>query len=199
MPAEEHVEPVFGLPGRGARRCSAGSSRAQGWLSTSRSGGDSGKTRNRGAEGCGRNACEAAEQHTGFRDPQRVPRWLSQGLRGRADRRRAGAAMPGKEQGKAFAGLRASSRGRQRWCRGAGGGCGTRRGGNPGRPPTVLVLRPMRPREELFVLRSACGADVRSICGGVAPGGGRIVQCLATNAASLSSACKDVLGQFAAQ
>jgi hypothetical protein len=65
--------------------------------------------------------------------------------------------------------------------------------------PAVIVLRPMRPREELFVLRSACGADVRSICGGVQPGGGRIVQCLATNAASLSPACKDVLGQFAAQ
>ena len=65
--------------------------------------------------------------------------------------------------------------------------------------PTVIVLRPMRPREELFVLRSACGADVRAICGGVAPGGGRIVQCLATNAGSLSPACKDVLGQFAGQ
>jgi hypothetical protein len=66
-------------------------------------------------------------------------------------------------------------------------------------PPAVIVLRPMRPREELFVLRSACGADVRAICGGVAPGGGRIVQCLATNAAQLSPACKEVLGQFAAQ
>jgi hypothetical protein len=65
--------------------------------------------------------------------------------------------------------------------------------------PAAIVLRPLRPREELFVLRSACGADVRSICGGVAPGGGRIVQCLATNAASLSPACNDVLGQFAAQ
>jgi hypothetical protein len=65
--------------------------------------------------------------------------------------------------------------------------------------PAVIVLRPMRPREELFVLRSACGGDVRSLCGGVAPGGGRIVQCLAANAASLSPACKDVLGQFAAQ
>ena len=65
--------------------------------------------------------------------------------------------------------------------------------------PTVIVPRPMRPREELFVLRSACGADVRSICGGVAPGGGRIVQCLATNAAQLSPACKDVLSQFAAR
>ena len=65
--------------------------------------------------------------------------------------------------------------------------------------PVVIVLRPMRPREELFVLRSACGGDVRTICGGVAPGGGRIVQCLATNAAQLSPACQDVLAQFRAQ
>jgi hypothetical protein len=69
----------------------------------------------------------------------------------------------------------------------------------PAAAPAVIVLRPMRPREELLVLRSACGADVRSICGGVAPGGGRIVQCLATNAGQLSSACKDVLSQFAAR
>ncbi len=65
--------------------------------------------------------------------------------------------------------------------------------------PTAIVLRPMRPREELFVLRSTRGADVRSICGGVPAGGGRIVQCLATNAAQLSPACKDVLSQFAAR
>src|SRR6266403_1539513 len=63
----------------------------------------------------------------------------------------------------------------------------------------ALVLRPLRPREELFVLRSACGGDVRSLCGGVQPGGGRIVQCLATQAASLSPACKEVLSQFAAR
>lgn len=66
-------------------------------------------------------------------------------------------------------------------------------------PAAPLVLRPMRPREELLVLRSACGGDVRALCGGVAPGGGRIVQCLAVRAASLSPACKDVLAQFAAQ
>src|SRR6266446_779765 len=66
-------------------------------------------------------------------------------------------------------------------------------------PSPALVLRPMRPREELFVLRSACGGDVRSLCGGVQPGGGRIVQCLATRAASLSPACKEVLSQFAAR
>jgi Cysteine rich repeat len=60
-----------------------------------------------------------------------------------------------------------------------------------------MVLRPMRPREVLFVLRSACGADVRALCGDVPPGGGRIVQCLAAQAASLSPACHDVLGSFA--
>ncbi len=70
----------------------------------------------------------------------------------------------------------------------------------PAAPPAKpLVLRPMLPREELFVLRSACGADVRTLCGGVAPGGGRIIQCLAVRAESLSPACKDVLAQFAAQ
>src|SRR6266481_515982 len=63
-------------------------------------------------------------------------------------------------------------------------------------PAPALVLRPMRPREELFVVRSACGGDVRALCGGVAPGGGRIARCLATQAASLSPACKEVLAQF---
>src|SRR5215470_4990671 len=66
-------------------------------------------------------------------------------------------------------------------------------------PAAGIVLRPLRPREELFVARSACGGDVRSLCGGVVPGGGRIAQCLASNAASLSPACKEVLGQFAAR
>jgi len=66
-------------------------------------------------------------------------------------------------------------------------------------PPPTLVLRPMLPREELFVLRSACGADVRALCAGVQPGGGRIVRCLAVQSASLSPACRSVLGQFAAQ
>jgi cysteine rich repeat protein len=60
-----------------------------------------------------------------------------------------------------------------------------------------MALRSMRPREVLFVLRSACGADVRALCGDVPPGGGRIVQCLAAKAASLSPACHDVLGSFA--
>ena len=66
-------------------------------------------------------------------------------------------------------------------------------------PAPALVLRPMRPREILFVLRSACGGDVRTLCAGVPPGGGRIIECLVTQSASLSPACSDVLGQFSAQ
>lgn len=69
----------------------------------------------------------------------------------------------------------------------------------PAAAPTVIVLRPMRPREELFVARSACGADIRTICAGVEVGAGRIMQCLASNAASLSPACKDVLTAFTAR
>ena len=71
----------------------------------------------------------------------------------------------------------------------AGGGAATAAAGGatpaapataaPAAPAPALVLRPLRPREEIFVLRSACGGDVRSLCGGVQPGGGRIVQCLA--------------------
>jgi hypothetical protein len=64
-------------------------------------------------------------------------------------------------------------------------------------PPT-LVLRPMLPREELFVLRS-CGPDARALCAGVQPGGGRIMQCLAVQSGSLSPACRSVLDEFAAR
>jgi hypothetical protein len=69
----------------------------------------------------------------------------------------------------------------------------------PAAAPAPIVLRPMRPREELFVLRSACGADVRALCGGVPPGGGRIMQCIADRAADLSPACQQVLAPFAAR
>jgi hypothetical protein len=91
----------------------------------------------------------------------------------------------------------------------AGGGGATTAAGNapagadaagaPAAAPPALVLRPMLPREQLFVLRSACGADVRALCGGVAPGGGRVIQCLVARSASLSTPCREVLAQFAAR
>jgi hypothetical protein len=66
-------------------------------------------------------------------------------------------------------------------------------------PAAALVLRPMRPREVIFVLRSGCGEDARALCSDVPPGGGRIMQCLAAQPASLSPACSGVLSQFAGQ
>lgn len=67
----------------------------------------------------------------------------------------------------------------------------------PAAPPP-LVLRPMRPREELFVTQSACKADIGTLCQGVAPGGGRLMQCLQVRSTSLSDACRQVLAPFAA-
>jgi outer membrane biosynthesis protein TonB len=80
---------------------------------------------------------------------------------------------------------------------GTSGGGGAPAAGAAPAAPEVIVLRPMRPREALFVVRSACGADVARLCSGVPLGGGRVVQCLASQAPALSPACKDVLGQFA--
>src|SRR6202012_4963113 len=72
----------------------------------------------------------------------------------------------------------------------ATGGPSTAAGAAPAAAPAAIALRPMRPREELFVLRSACGADVRSLCAGVPPGGGRIMECISNHAADLSPACQ---------
>jgi cysteine rich repeat protein len=81
----------------------------------------------------------------------------------------------------------------------AGGGAAPAAVAAPAAAPVVIVLRPMLPREELFVMRSACGGDIRTLCAGVAPGGGRIMQCIANRAADLSPACKDVLTPFMAR
>jgi hypothetical protein len=82
---------------------------------------------------------------------------------------------------------------------GAPAGAPAAAGAAPAAAPTVIVLRPMLPREELFVMRSACGGDIRTLCAGVAPGGGRIMKCVANRAADLSPACKEVLVPFMAR
>ncbi len=65
-------------------------------------------------------------QRADFRDPQQLPFRLSQGLRGRADRRRCRAGMPGEEQGKTLGGLREGGCCRGRRCRSGGQQLGTR-------------------------------------------------------------------------
>lgn len=69
--------------------------------------------------------------------------------------------------------------------------------GTPAAAP-AMVLRPLRPLEELRLVRAACGSDARAFCSGIEPGGGRVAQCLAANAGALSPGCKGMLGQFAA-
>jgi hypothetical protein len=66
-------------------------------------------------------------------------------------------------------------------------------------PPTIAPLGPippMRPRKALEVL-SFCGAERRTLCGNVPPGGGRIIECLAANYARLSPECYGALARAA--
>lgn len=66
-------------------------------------------------------------------------------------------------------------------------------------PPTLTPfgpIPPMRPRKALEVL-SFCGAEQRTLCGNVPPGGGRIIECLAANYARLSPECYGALARAA--
>jgi len=48
-------------------------------------------------------------------------------------------------------------------------------------------------------LRQACGTDVRSLCSGIMPGGGRIKQCMIEKFDQLSDGCKAALKDKRAQ
>jgi len=56
-------------------------------------------------------------------------------------------------------------------------------------PAPLLVS----PREELFILRVACGGDYAAFCRGLRPGAGRIAACLNYNSASLPPRCQQAL------
>lgn len=59
----------------------------------------------------------------------------------------------------------------------------------PMEPAPLLVT----PREERFIIRSACGADFAAYCGGLRPGLGRIAACLHFNRSNLSPRCQQAL------
>jgi hypothetical protein len=66
----------------------------------------------------------------------------------------------------------------------------------PGEPVPRAPTRAHRrlsPRQELAVLRFACGPDFRASCGGIPLGGGRVISCLRENGASLSPRCRGAL------
>lgn len=55
------------------------------------------------------------------------------------------------------------------------------------------------PREEFLLVRRSCGPDYRALCGGVRPGGGRLIACLRGNASALSPSCKLAIGHALAR
>lgn len=60
-----------------------------------------------------------------------------------------------------------------------------------------LTLPPfMLPRKRLLLV-AICEADAKSLCAGSAPGGGRVLDCLASNASSLSPNCYAALARAA--
>ncbi|HEY5301986.1 MAG TPA: hypothetical protein VIJ55_15020 [Acetobacteraceae bacterium] len=68
----------------------------------------------------------------------------------------------------------------------------------PAAPPPAGYAPPaMSRRQEMAVLRGACGADYHRVCPGVRPGGGRALQCLRDNFQSLSGGCRRVLSHAA--
>lgn len=66
----------------------------------------------------------------------------------------------------------------------------------PAPPPAAAAAPaypPMSPRQEMAVLRWSCGRDFRVLCGGVPPGGGRVIACLRANGPYLSPPCRRAL------
>lgn len=68
----------------------------------------------------------------------------------------------------------------------------------PANPPTTSAspaspMPPMTLREEAALMRGACGGDFRTLCRGVALGGGRAVACLADHRESLSPRCREAM------
>jgi hypothetical protein len=50
-------------------------------------------------------------------------------------------------------------------------------------------------QEGLFTSQRDCATDVRSLCGGVQPGGGRVLACLQSHVSELSVGCSTILSK----
>ena len=142
MPAEEHVEPLAGLPDRGA--CGGSTGCAESGVRTGHTQGRIGSPRRRtcqagsrnhtssGCKGCSKHDGQEADQCAGCRDPQRLPLRLSKSVRRGPDRRFRGTEMSGTEQVEGFGALPAGDRRgrrrcgdscRRRGCYGSSGDC----------------------------------------------------------------------------
>lgn len=59
------------------------------------------------------------------------------------------------------------------------------------------LLAPPAFAQSLADLQKSCGADVKALCAGVQPGGGRIKQCIMEKSDQLSPGCKAALASAA--
>jgi hypothetical protein len=64
---------------------------------------------------------------------------------------------------------------------------------SPAPAPSATTYPPISARQEITILRQACGPDYRIFCGGIPPGGGRVIACLRENGPSLSLRCRRTL------
>lgn len=60
-------------------------------------------------------------------------------------------------------------------------------------PTPEPAPKKLSPRQEMAIVREACGPDYRAHCSAVPLGGGRAIACLRENAARLSPGCQKVL------
>jgi hypothetical protein len=68
----------------------------------------------------------------------------------------------------------------------------------PTEPAAAAAPAPvaLQPKQEMALMRQACGGDYRNYCAGVRIIGGGAVSCLVSHAASLSQGCKSALGSL---
>lgn len=64
----------------------------------------------------------------------------------------------------------------------------------PATKETVVIV--LQPKQELALMRAACGADYNAHCVGVRIVGGGALQCLVSHKSALSAACKGALGKL---
>jgi hypothetical protein len=57
----------------------------------------------------------------------------------------------------------------------------------------ALILSLVPAMAQTAQQRAACQGDAKKLCAGVAPGGGRVLECLAKQKGSLSDPCKAVV------